>query len=129
MPIKMIHNSAPKRTFKPGRKRPLARCPRLNLNNYLTRRLPAPPTACDYTKSAAAALDEGYDNDTLGDCVIDGMADNRSSTPKSEIIALYSAIGGYVPGETSTDQGCDEQTAELLGKQRGRGAKYEESGW
>jgi hypothetical protein len=29
----------------------------------------------------------------------------------TEIIGLYSAIGGYVPGDPSTDQGCDEQTA------------------
>jgi len=28
-----------------------------------------------------------------------------------EIIGLYSAIGGYVPGDPATDQGCDEQTA------------------
>jgi hypothetical protein len=63
-----------------------------------------------------------YDNDTLGDCVIAGMAHvvgvltgNAGSKPflysNSQIIGLYSAIGGYVPGEPSTDQGCDEQTA------------------
>jgi hypothetical protein len=28
-----------------------------------------------------------------------------------QIIELYSAIGGYVPGEPSTDNGCDEVTA------------------
>jgi hypothetical protein len=63
-----------------------------------------------------------YDNDTLGDCVIAGMAHvvgvltgNAGAPPflytKDQIIALYGAIGGYVPGDPSTDQGCDEQTA------------------
>jgi hypothetical protein len=63
-----------------------------------------------------------YDNDTLGDCVIAGMAHvvgvltgNSGAKPflysNKEIIGLYSAIGGYVPGDPSTDQGCDEQTA------------------
>jgi hypothetical protein len=63
-----------------------------------------------------------YCNDTLGDCVIAGMAHvvgvltgNAGTKPfiytKAQIIALYSAIGGYVPGEPSTDKGCDEQTA------------------
>jgi hypothetical protein len=29
----------------------------------------------------------------------------------SQIVALYSAIGGYVPGNPNTDNGCDEITA------------------
>jgi hypothetical protein len=84
--------------------------------------MPAPPATCDYTKSAAAALSQIYDNDTLGDCVIAGMAHvvgvltgNSGTKPflysNAEIIGLYSAIGGYVPGDPATDQGCDEQTA------------------
>jgi len=84
--------------------------------------MPPPPAACDYTKGAAAALSKMYDNDTLGDCVIAGMAHvvgvltgNAGSKPflysNAQIIGLYSAIGGYVPGDPATDQGCDEQTA------------------
>ena len=74
MPIKTVHHPASGKTFKLGRKRPVARCPRFALKNYLTRSMPAPPATCDYTKSAAAALSQMYDNDTLGDCVIAGMA-------------------------------------------------------
>lgn len=114
------HRSGP--SFKFGRKRPVARCPRLSLRNYLMRSLPVPPATCDYTKSASSALSKIYDNDTLGDCVIAGIAHvvgvltgNAGTKPfiysNAQIIALYSAIGGYVPGDPATDQGCDEQTA------------------
>jgi len=122
VPVKTIHHPASGRPFKLGRKRPVARCPRFALKNYLTRSMPPPPAACDYTKGAAAALSKMYDNDTLGDCVIAGMAHvvgvltgNAGSKPflysNAQIIGLYSAIGGYVPGDPATDQGCDEQTA------------------
>jgi hypothetical protein len=120
--IKTVHHPVSGKTFKLGRKRPVARCPRFALKNYLTRSMPAPPATCDYTKAAAKALAEMYDNDTLGDCVIAGMAHvvgvltaNSGAKPflytNKQIIGLYSAIGGYVPGEPNTDQGCDEQTA------------------
>lgn len=122
MLIKTIHHPTSGRTVKLGRKRPVARCPRFKLANYLLRGLPAPPASCDYTQHAAHALSNIYDNDTLGDCVIAGMAHvvgvlTGNAGPKpfiysnKQIIALYSAIGGYVPGDPSTDQGCDEQTA------------------
>jgi hypothetical protein len=122
MPIKTVRNPVSGHTFKLGRKRPIARCPRFALKNYLTRSMPAPPPAIDYTKNATAALANVYDNDTLGDCVIAGMAHivgvltgNSGTNPflysDNEIVGLYSAIGGYVPGNPSTDQGCDEQTA------------------
>jgi len=122
MAIKTIKHSVSGRTFKLGRKRPVARCPRFALKNYLTRSIPAPPATCDYTKSASAALSQMYENDKLGDCVIAGMAHvvgvlTGNAGPKpllysdKEIIGLYSAIGGYVPGDPATDQGCDEQTA------------------
>jgi hypothetical protein len=88
----------------------------------LTRSIPAPPPTCDYTGSASSALSNIYCNDTLGDCVIAGIAHivgaltGNAGTPpviftNDQIIALYSAIGGYVPGNPSTDNGCDEQTA------------------
>jgi hypothetical protein len=122
VPVKTVRHPVSGQTFKLGRKRPVARCPRFALKNYLTRSMPAPPAACDYTKPAAAALSKIYDNDTLGDCVIAGMAHvvgvlTGNAGPKpflysnAQIVGLYSAIGGYVPGKPSTDQGCDEQTA------------------
>jgi len=122
MPIKTIQHPATKRGFRLGRTRPVARCPRLSLSNYLTRKLPEPPATVDYIKPAATALAEVYENDTLGDCVIAGMAHvvgvltgNAGGSPflytNKQIIGLYSAIGGYIPGDPSTDRGCDEQTA------------------
>jgi len=83
--------------------------------------LPAPPPTCDYSAKATTALSEMYLNNELGDCVIAGIGHvvgvmtgnvgNQFLYSNNQIIALYSAIGGYVPGEPSTDRGCDEQTA------------------
>lgn len=120
MPIKSI--KLPEKSVKLGRKRPVARGPRLSLHNYLKRAMPAPPPSCDYSASAAAALSKVYENDKLGDCVIAGMAHvvgvltggagpNPFLYSDEQITTLYSAIGGYVPGDESTDNGCDEQTA------------------
>jgi hypothetical protein len=110
-----------RRRYRMGRKRPIARCPRFSLKNYLMRDLPAPPASCDYSGKATKALSEMYLNDQLGDCVIAGIghvvgvlsgnASKQFLYSNSEIIALYSAIGGYVPGHPNTDNGCDEQTA------------------
>src|ERR1700691_3488684 len=122
MPIKTIRHADTGKTYRLGRKRPVARCPRFALKNYLTRGLPTPPASIEYTRPAAAALSEMYENDKLGDCVIAGMAHvvgalTGGAGPKpylysdKQIIGLYSAIGGYVPGDPATDQGCDEQTA------------------
>jgi hypothetical protein len=91
------------------------------LGNYLTRTLPQPPATIDYSKPAAASLGDIYGNDKLGDCVIAGIghvvgvltagAGDPFLYTDPQIIALYSAIGGYVPGNPATDQGCDEVTA------------------
>jgi hypothetical protein len=122
MAIKTLRHPISGQTFKLGRNRPVARCPRFALKNYLTRNLPAPPAAIEYTKRSEAALSKIYENDKLGDCVIAGMAHvvgvltgYAGTKPflfsDAEIIGLYSAIGGYVPGDPATDRGCDEQTA------------------
>jgi hypothetical protein len=110
------------RTSKFGRRAPIVRGPRLKLGNYLLNSLPNPPTTCDYMTPAKAAIAQMYDNDSLGDCVIAGMAHGIGiwtasglGTPailtNDQIIAAYGAIGGYVPGDEATDNGCDEQTA------------------
>jgi hypothetical protein len=122
MPVKTIRHPNSNLSFRLGRTRPVARCPRFSLRNYLMRGLAAPPPSCDYSKPAAKALANVYGNDTLGDCVIAGMAHvvgvltaGATGAPfiysKEQIIQLYSAIGGYVPGNPATDRGCDEQTA------------------
>ncbi len=109
-------------SFRLGRNRPVARCPRLSLKNYLMKNLPTPPASQNYAPKAAKALSQMYLNSQLGDCVIAGMAHvvgvftGNAGGPAAiyndkEIISLYSAIGGYVPGHPNTDHGCDEQTA------------------
>jgi len=89
----------------------------LKLARYLkTVELPPAPAAVDWTP---AVPDWGMlMNDQLGCCVISGMmhltmgwranAGAAISVPTDdEVIAAYSAIGGYVPGDPSTDQGCN----------------------
>jgi hypothetical protein len=105
---KTLHQSASGQTFKLGRKRPVARCPRFALKNYLMRSMPAPPPTYSYQQAAAAALSEVYENDTLGDCVIAGMAHvvgvltgNSGTKPflysDEQIIKLYSALVAMSP--------------------------------
>lgn len=140
MSVKTILQPPSKRTFKLGRKRPVARCPRFSLYNYLMRGIPPPPPTCSYAKDASTALSDVYENDKLGDCVIAGIAHvvgvltANAGTPfiytDQQIIALYSAIGGYVPGDPSTDQGCDEQTALNYWENNGAPAgEHKIAGW
>lgn len=67
-------------------------------------------------------------NDTLGDCVCammlhsieDWHLDAGTPVPAftdQDAISWYSEIGGYVVGDPSTDQGCDEDVA--MGKWKG----------
>lgn len=124
--------------FKMGRKRPVSRGPRFRLKNYCLQSLPPPPAICDYTVAAAPALAEMYDNDQLGDCVIAGIghvvgvltgnAGKPFIIPDADIISLYSAIGGYVPGNPATDQGCDEVTALNYWENNGA-AGHKIAGW
>jgi hypothetical protein len=121
MPVKQVHAPHLGRTVKFGRRRPVAVGPHFRLRNYLRASLPSPPTLVDYSAKAATALANIYDNDTLGCCVIaggyhvlgveTGNAGDLFTATDSQIVADYSAIGGYVPGDPSTDQGCDEPTA------------------
>jgi hypothetical protein len=120
MPVKVIQTPTGQE-FKMGRKRPIARGMKLSMANYLKLGMPLPPPACNYRDAAEVALANVYGNDTLGDCVIAGIAHligvftGNSGEPVlftlPQIIKLYSAIGGYVPGDESTDNGCDEETA------------------
>lgn len=104
-----------------GRRRPLVRHPRLKLSNYLLRSMPAPPAQYGYARQAQAELHQMYLNDQLGDCVEASIAHAvgmfgaqngaRWIYTPDEITALYSAWGGYVPGDPATDRGTDIQTA------------------
>ena len=140
MTVKTIIHPTTGQPFRLGRNRPVARCPRLSLRNYLMKSLPAPPATLDYAPAAASALANIYMNDTLGDCVIAGMAHvegvlsgnagNLVTYTSDQIVALYSAIGGYVPGNPNTDNGCDEQTALNYWQQHGAPAgSHRIAGW
>ena len=108
-------------TVKLGRKRPVALGPHFRLRNYLRASLPSPPTSTDYSGPAVAVLADIFGNDTLGDCVIaggyhvtgveTGNAGDLFHATQQQIITDYGKIGGYVPGDPATDQGCDEPTA------------------
>jgi hypothetical protein len=91
--------------FRMGRKRPLARCPRFSLRNYLMKSVAPPPASCDYSSQAAKALSQMYLNDKF---VIAGIghvvgvltagAGNQFIYSDAQILQLYEEIGGYVPG-------------------------------
>lgn len=84
---------------------------------------PATPSSTSYGAIASAqpVLTDVLGNDQLGDCT---EADNyhRQALRQAasggtvfhptlaQVIATYSRDGGYVPGDPSTDQGCDELT-------------------
>jgi hypothetical protein len=85
----------------------------LQLANYFTSKLPAPPAKADWTHGVTSwgmML-----NDTLGDCTIAGVghaiqvwtANNGaiSTTPDPTIESYYEKWDGYIPGNPNTDQG------------------------
>lgn len=108
---------------KMGRVRRPARGPRLCATDFLLATLPDPADTCDYSEGPQAAeLADIYLNGDEGDCVIAGgyhllglMSGLATGTAfhatKAQINHDYSAIGGYVPGDEATDQGCNEVTA------------------
>ena len=109
------------RMIKFGRRTPVAPGHKFRLRNYLRASLPAPPASCDYSPAALKALAQMYGNDNLGDCVIaggyhiegveTGNAGDMFIATSAQIVKDYGSIGGYVPGDPSTDNGCDEDTA------------------
>jgi len=109
--------------MKLGRKRPAQRC-KLSLRKYCPDPsvLPTPPPSIDYSLKAKTCLGLLFLNDVLGCCVIAGgyhdvglWTGNATGlafcATDADIKADYGAIGGYVDGDPSTDNGCDEQTA------------------
>jgi hypothetical protein len=105
-----------------GRRHP-SKAARFKLEDFVLdlRALPTPPSSTGYAVNATASLSQMYDNDTLGDCVIAGgyhllgVRTGNAGPPfvasSAQIVADYSAIGGYQPGLPDTDQGCDETVA------------------
>jgi hypothetical protein len=113
--IKQIFSPHHGTHVKLGRKHPTSR-PKLHLKNYLSQ-LPLPPASCDFSAKALPVLSDIMGNDNLGDCVIAGgyhivgVETGNASTlyhaNPAQIIHDYSAIGGYVPGDVNTDNGCE----------------------
>lgn len=105
-----------------GRTRSVAHGLRMKASDYMLAAMPDPPASCDYTAKAKTSLSQVYLNDDLGDCVIacgmhlEGVATgNATGSPwlasRAQVVAQYGAIGGYVEGDPSTDQGCNEGVA------------------
>ena len=107
--------------MKFGRIRPAPGRPKFKFSRYTTASLPTPPTNIDYSPAAAPCLGLIYLNDRLGDCVcaggahlvgvFTGNAGQLFTCSDAQVQSDYEAIGGYVPGDPSTDGGCDEETA------------------
>src|SRR5476649_2883722 len=108
MTVKSIHSPFHGRSVKFGRRRPADLGPHAELRIYLdTKALPPPPATFDYSTAAKRSLNNVYLNDQLGDCVIAGGAHVRGVTSggaghlvmfsTSDIVKMYSAIGGYDP--------------------------------
>jgi hypothetical protein len=137
--VKTIQNAAGD-TFMLGRTRAVSHGPRLKLANYLKASVPQAPASCDYTAKAPSTLRQQYLNNKLGCCVIScgyhllGVEDGNAEAPEfiasaAEIKADYGEIGGYVDGDPSTDNGCNEETALNFWQNRGFADGSKLLGW
>lgn len=101
-------------TRKLGKHQPRIDERTLPFSAYLTSALPPIPQSKDWaTKIPSWPM---YLNDQLGDCVIAAAAHDiqqwtwyaskYSSLTDAQVLAAYEAVGGYVPGNPSTDNGC-----------------------
>lgn len=85
----------------------------------------SPATSDDYVSAVMRQSAQGWIcwwNNSLGDCVCEDSGHelmlhtaNAGAIviPASQdILQLYQAVGGYQPGNPSTDQGCDEMSME-----------------
>ena len=99
---------------------------RLLLRNY-TAQLPDPPPVCDW--SANIADWRMLKNDELGDCgpaaVFHGSMSKTASTTSliiptdDEVVAFYSAAGGYRPGRPWTDGGVNNSDMLSVAQKQG----------
>jgi hypothetical protein len=96
-------------------KKPAKRDPRtLQLASYVGRTLPPAPDAVDWAKDLTAF--PMYANDVIGSCAIATPAhmvramsasDGKLREPsEADVVAGYQLVGGYRPGDPSTDNGC-----------------------
>jgi hypothetical protein len=130
MSVRLVYVPILHKHVKLGRRPAVARGPRLRLSSYLLKALPPVPASFDYSPAAARSLSNVYLNDQLGCCVVscgahlEGVLSANAGNPElvysdDQIVHQYSAIGGYVQGDPSTDQGCNEQDALNYWRQHG----------
>ena len=127
--------------FRLGRNQPAPGHPRLSLSQYLVaENLPPVPAECNYfTPATAPVVSDMFQNDRLGCCVIaaaghlvgvaTGNAGDLFHYSEAQIIADYSAVTGYVPGEEATDNGTDEVSAFQYWQQHGFANGTKLAGW
>ena len=99
----------------------------LQLVKYLPRALPAAPDAYDWLSKASPFGPMG--NLSVGDCTCAGAGHliqmwtanqgRKTVLPDADILAVYSKLSGYVPGNPSTDNGAAIQ--DVLNYWRTRG--------
>jgi len=109
------------KTFKLGKLPPKRDHRNLQLASYLNNvKLPVIPTQLSWYQHPEARPGFSWQmflNDSLGDCAIAGPAhiemlwtfnvDELPFTPTNqEVLAAYTQVGGYKPGDPNTDQGC-----------------------
>jgi hypothetical protein len=104
--------------LKLGRKYPTRA--KLKLANYLGPKLPPPPVSVDWTLAVIGNLGMML-NDSLGDCtcaamghitqVVTANSDGEITPSDNDVLKMYEVIGGYVPGNRSTDNGATEVDA------------------
>jgi hypothetical protein len=101
-------------TKKLGKRAPCRDTRMLRMADYLTPKLPPPPVRGGYvTKVSPLGM---FLNDSLGDCTCaaaghmiqqwTAYAGNQVILPDSAILKAYCDVGGYVPGDPSTDNGA-----------------------
>ena len=117
----LSHPSDPHKTYKMGRKRPLARRYGLRLGSFVDASKIELPPSTNYASKAMPCLDQIMLNDQLGDCTaaaafhVEGLLQANAGRPQqkfsnAQVEAFYSATTGYKPGHPETDQGGDEAT-------------------
>lgn len=101
--------------MKLGRNSPYSReeKPRVYLDNYLLDTVTVPHVVDRASKVGSWPM---YLNDQLGDCTCAAVghalqawtayASNEVDLSDNEVLGLYEAVGGYVPGDPSTDNGA-----------------------
>ena len=107
-----------------GRKPPQSRARTFKAGQaLLSAPIPTPPPTLPIPASCAKGLSQTFMNTQLGCCVISHHAHFLANITSqvgapgggfiytdAQIIKDYSAVGGYIPGDPFSDQGCDIQT-------------------